>query len=332
MKGIMKLTIQLSEKFNNSIFNAPKIKITGTGSYLPSTVLTNEDIAKTVKTSDDWIFENLGIKERRIVENELTSDLATQAAKKAIEAASIDPEEIDCIILATSTPDRIAPSTACIVKNKLNIKNNCPAFDIAAVCSGFLYGLHLASLQIQSGVYRKILVVGADTFSKITDWTRRDCVFFGDGAGAAIIEKADGAAYFHSRIFTETTNTDNFTVFPGKKSFTMNAQAVYDTGTTVLPAAIKQVIKECNLQLDDISIIIPHQPSRKLLIKTAYNVGIDFSLFQTNMRNYANTSGGTVPIILDETVRAGKIKPNDVVVLAVVGAGWTWGAGVLKWS
>jgi len=310
----------------------PKIKITGTGSYCPPNILSNYDLEITTSTSAQWVYENLGIKERRVVDLEMTSDLAVKAAENSINTADIDPENIDCIIVATSTPDRLAPSTACIVKNKLKIKNHCPAFDISAVCSGFIYSLNIAASQIATNNYKKILVIGADTFSKITDWTRRDCVFFGDGAGAVIIEPSKEDTFFHNRLYTETENIDNFTVFPGEDHFTMNAKAVYETGSKVLPFAINQVLSEVNLTIGDVKCIIPHQPSKKLLQNAAIGLGVDFSLFKTNMEKYANTSGATIPIILDETYRAGEININDIIMFAAVGSGWTWGAGVLKWS
>lgn len=308
-----------------------KIKVSGTGSYAPPKVVTNEDLAARVDTTPEWVFNNLGIKERHVSDGELTSDLASKAAAKAIAAAGIDKEDIGLIIVATSTPDRKAPSTACIVKNKLGIKNHSPAFDLAAVCSGFVYALNLAATQIQVGSCKKALVIGADCFSSITDWDRRDCVFFGDGAGAVIVEAAEGDTFYHGRSFSETECVDNFTVYPEDKTFTMNAKAVYETGSKVVPAAVKQVIEECNLEISDISCIIPHQPSKKLLTSAADNLGIDFSLIKTNMERYANTSGGTVPILLDETVRAGEIKSGDIVVFAAVGSGWTWAASVMKW-
>lgn len=310
----------------------PKIKISGTGSHTPLRVVTNEELANQVDTSADWIYKNLGIKERHVVDWELTSDLALEASKKAIQSSGIDKEDIDLIIVATSTPDRKAPSTACIVKHKLGIKNHCASFDVAAVCTGFVYALNLAAAQIHMGLVKKVLVVGADCFSSITDWTRRDCVFFGDGAGAAIVESSQENVFYHGRVFSETENVDNFTVFPQDTTFTMNAKAVYETGSKAIPTAIRQILIETKLEINDVSCIIPHQPSRRLLESAAENLGVDFSLFRTNMERYANTSGGTVPIILDETVRSGQINKGDLVVFAAVGSGWTWGASILKWS
>lgn len=307
------------------------IKIVGTGSYAPDNIVTNEELTVKFGTDPEWIVNNLGIRSRHIG-NELTSELAAKAARNAIEAAGCDKESIDLIIVATGTPDRKCPSTACIVKNKLGIKNHCPAFDLAAVCSGFVYSLNLAAAQIRLGLNKRALVIGADCFSTITDWDQRDCIFFGDGAGAVIVESASNDCFYHGLAFTETENVDNFTVFPEDNTFTMNAKAVYETGSKVLPLAIRQVLSDVGLGVDAIDVVIPHQPSKRLLMSAANELGIDFSLFKTNMERYANTSGGTVPIILDETVRAGGVKAGDHVVFAAVGSGWTWAASVMKWS
>lgn len=311
--------------------NFKGIKIRGTGSYAPENIVTNEELAGKFGTDPEWIFNNLGIRSRHIG-NEPTSDLAAKAAKNAIDAADCDKESIDLIIVATGTPDRKSPSTACIVKNKLGIKNHCPAFDLAAVCSGFVYSLNLAASQVRLGLTKRALVIGADCFSTITDWDRRDCIFFGDGAGAVIVEAASSDCFYHGLAFSETENVDNFTVFPEDSTFTMNAKAVYETGSKVLPVAIRQVLSDVGLGVGDVDIIIPHQPSKRLLMSAANELGVDFSLFKTNMERYANTSGGTVPIILDETVRAGGIKAGDHVVFAAVGSGWTWAASIMEWS
>ncbi len=309
------------------------IKISGTGSYVPENIRTNEDLAKTVETNAQWIYDKLGIRQRRIsADNELTSDLAFEAAKNAIESAGINKESIDLIIVATTTPDRKAPSTACLVKNKLDIRNHCPAFDVAAVCSGFVYAMTIAANLIHSGAHKRALVIGADTFSKITDWNRRDCVFFGDGAGAIILESTqDQDAFFYSKLFAETSNTDHFTVYPEDEFFTMNPNAVYQTGSSVLPEAIRYVTNASGYGIDDISMVIPHQPSITLLRQAADNLGLPFAKFKTNMHEYANTSAATIPLLLDETVRNNEINKNDLVVFAAVGSGWTWAAAILRW-
>tara|TARA_B110000967_G_C18901903_1_gene576385 strand:+ start:9440 stop:10432 length:993 start_codon:yes stop_codon:yes gene_type:complete len=323
------------------------VKIIGTGSYTPEKIFTNKYLETIIDTKDEWIQENLGIKERRIAaENEATSDLAAEAAKKAISDAGLSKDDIDLIIVATATPDRLAPSTAAIVQDKIEAYN-AVAFDISAVCSGFLYGMSVASQFIASGVYDNVLVIGADTFSKITDWTRRDAVFFGDGAGAAVFSHGNVYEGFMAfRLYTDGRGKWNYTIPAGgseipateetvKKGmhyFQMNGRAVYDTATIVLPKAINQVLEDSGLTIDDIDYMIPHQPSIKILKKTAEIIGLPFEKVMTNMDKYANTSGGTIPILLDEVKKSNKLKKGDTILFAAVGSGWTYGASILKWS
>ena len=323
------------------------VKIIGTGSYVPETIYTNKYLESIVSTSDQWIQENLGIKERRIAKPEqATSDLAKIAAQRAIEHAGLRNEDIDLIIVATATPDRLAPSTATIVQDKLKIYK-AVAFDIAAVCSGFLYGMSVASQYIASGVYDHVLVIGAETFSRIIDWKRRDCVFFGDGAGATILSHGESDEGFLAfRLYSDGRGKHSFTIPAGGSEipasqetidkglhyFQMDGRAVYETGTKVLPLAINQVLSDTNLKIEDVDIMIPHQPSLKILQKTAEIIGLPFEKVMTNMDKYANTSGGTIPILLDETNRAGKLKKNDIVLFAAVGSGWTYGAAIIKWA
>lgn len=323
------------------------VKIIGTGSYVPEKIMTNKDLEAIIPTNDKWIKENLGIHERRIAaENESTSDLASKAAVKAIEDANLSKDDIDLIIVATATPDRLAPSTASIVQNKIQAYN-AVAFDIAAVCSGFLYSMSVASQFIASGVYDNVLVIGADTFSRITDWTRRDAVFFGDGAGAAVISHGNvNEGFLAFRLYTDGRGKFNFTVPAGgseipateetvKKglhTFQMNGKAVYETGIIVLPKAIKQVLSDTGLKIDDIDYLIPHQPSIKILEKTAEIIGLPWERVMKNMDKYANTSGGTIPILLDETKRSGKLRKGNIILFAAVGSGWTYGASILKWT
>jgi len=323
------------------------VHIIGTGSYIPETVYTNEYLETIVPTSAKWIEENLGIKERRIaLPNQTTSDLAVEAGKKAIENAGLKPDDIELIIVATATPDRLAPSTAAIVQDKLKAYNSV-AFDLAAVCSGFLFGISTASQFIATSVYNNALIIGADTFSKIIDWSRRDCVFFGDGAGAAVLShtETDGG-FLAFRLYTDGRGKWNFTIpgggseFPlsyenvdaGYRYFQMNGKAVYETGVKVLPKAIWQVLKDTGLSINDIDYMIPHQPSIKILKDTAEIIGLPFEKVMTNMNLYANTSGGTIPILLDEVNRAGKLKPGTLVLFAAVGSGWTYGASIIRWS
>ena len=324
-----------------------KVKIVGTGSYLPVTIYTNEYLETISPTNAAWIEENLGIKERRIaLPNQTTSDLASEAGRKAIEKAGLKPDDIDLIIVATATPDRLAPSTAAIVQDKLKAYNSV-AFDVAAVCSGFLFSISTASQFIATGVYNNALVIGADTFSKIIDWSRRDCVFFGDGAGAAVLShtETDGG-FLAFRLYTDGRGKWNFTIpgggseFPlshenvnaGYRYFQMNGRAVYETRVEVLSKAIFQVLKDTGLSIDDIDYMIPHQPSIKILKDTAEIIGLPFEKVMINMDKYANTSGGTIPILLDEVNRAGKLIPGTIVLFAAVGSGWTYGASIIRWS
>lgn len=324
------------------------VKIVGTGSYTPEKIYTNKYLETILPTSDQWIVENLGIRERRIAkEDEATSDLAANAALAAINNACLKPENIDLIIVATATPDRKAPSTAAIVQDKIKAYN-AAAFDLAAVCSGFLFAMSVATQYIASGVYNHVLVIGADKFSSIIDWKRRDAVFFGDGAGAAVLSTTDAVSGFLAyRLYTDSSvNKFGFTI-PGGGSeiplhpnnindglgyFQMDGRSVYDSATVVLPKAINQVLEDTGLRIDDIDLMIPHQPSIKILKKTAEVLGLPFEKVMTNMDKYANTSGGSIPILLDETNRSGKIIKGNNILFAAVGSGWTYGAAIIKWA
>ncbi|MEP7229603.1 MAG: beta-ketoacyl-ACP synthase III [Ginsengibacter sp.] len=324
-----------------------KVKITGTGSFLPETIYTNQFLETILETNDLWIRENLGISERRIAnQDQATSDLAANAGSRAIVNAGLSPEDVDLILIATATPDRKAPSTACIVQDKLKAYNSV-AFDISAVCSGFLFAMSTAAQFIASGVYDNVLVIGADKFSSITDWKRRDAVFFGDGAGAAILTHAnEDEGFLAFRLYSDGRGKFNFTV-PGGGSeiplnkenmkeglqfFQMNGKEVYNVGTKVLPQAIMQVLDDTGLTVNDIDLMIPHQPSIAILKKTAEIIGLPFEKVMTNMDKYANTSGGTIPILLDELNKAGKLTKGKNILFASVGSGWTWGASIIKWS
>lgn len=323
------------------------VKIIGTGSYVPEKIYTNEYLETIITTNAKWIEDNLGIKERRIASpNQATSDLASQAGLSAVINAGLKIEDIDLIIVATTTPDRIAPSTAAIVQDKMKAYN-AVAFDIAAVCSGFLYSMSIASQFIAAGVYDNVLIIGADVFSRITDWTRRDAVFFGDGAGAAVLSHGNvNEGFLAFRLYTDGRGKWNFTVPAGGSEmpassetidkglhyFQMDGRAVYETGTKVLPIAINQVLNDTGLTIGNIDYMIPHQPSVGILKKTAEIIGLPWEKVMTNMDKYANTSGGTIPILLDEVNKSGKLKKGDILLFAAVGSGWTYGAAILKWS
>jgi 3-oxoacyl-[acyl-carrier-protein] synthase-3 len=324
-----------------------RAKIIGTGSYVPEKIYTNEYLETIVDTNADWIYDTLGIKERRIArKDEATSDLAWKAGQEAIEDAKLDVKDIDLIIVATATPDRLAPSTACLVQDKLKAYN-AVAFDLSAVCSGFLFSMSVAAQYIVSGAYHNVLVIGSDTFSKITDWESRDSVFFGDGAGAAVVSPGNvNEGFLAFRLYSDGRGKYNFTVPAGGSEmpscldtvnkglhfFQMNGREVYNTGTHVLPKAIKQVLKDTGIDINEIDLMIPHQPSIGILKKTAELIGLPFEKVMTNMDRYANTSGGTIPILLDELKKSKKLKKNDLIIFASVGSGWTYGASIIKWS
>lgn len=324
------------------------VKILGTGSYVPETKYTNEFLETIVPTNAEWIFNTLGIKERRISSvNETTSDLAAKAGEFAVKDAGLDILDIELIIVATATPDRKAPSTAAIVQNKLGAIN-AAAFDINAVCSGFLFAMSIASQYIASGVYSNVLVIGADTFSKITDWTRRDSVFFGDGAGAAIVSSSNvNEGFLAYRIYTDTSHDMYGFTVPGGGSeiplnqeninnglqfFQMDGRKVYDTAIVSLPKAINQVLADTGFTIDDIDMMIPHQPSIRILQKTAEIIGLPFEKVMHNMDKYANTSSATIPLLLDELKQSGKLKKGNIILFAAVGSGWTYGASIIKWA
>src|ERR1019366_1020423 len=322
------------------------VKISGTGSYAPAGVYTNEYLETIISTRASWIYENLGIKERHIVaKGETTSDIGAKAALSAIANANIKPDDIDLIIVATTTPDMHAPSTACFIQEKIGAFN-AGAFDVAAVCTGFLYATSLATDCLASGNYNHILVVGADTFSTITDWERRDAVFFGDGAGAIILSRTDAdTGFVISKVAADgrgkmiwhipgggSQNPINETTAKDRLQYwQMDGKGIYNSAVRVLPQVITEVLTDSGLKLDDIKYMIPHQPSIKILKKTAEILNFDFKKVLTNMDRYGNTSAAAIPILLDETNKAGKLNSGDYILFAAVGSGMAWGAMILKW-
>jgi 3-oxoacyl-[acyl-carrier-protein] synthase-3 len=318
--------------------------IRGTGSYAPAKVVKN-DFFESLGSSDEWIFKNLGIRERRVSDGETTSDLGALAAQRAIENAGLTPLDIDLIIVATATPDRPCPSCASFVQEKLEAWN-AAGFDIAAVCSGALFSIATAVQFVRSGMYENVLVIGADTFSKITDWTRRDAVFFGDGAGAMVLSQTtQDKGFLDFLLHTDGRGKEGFTVPAGgseqppssqtiderRHFFQMNGKEVFKTAVEVIPACITELLKKNDVAVDDIKCMLPHQPSIRILQEVARKIGMPFEKVKTNMDRYANTSGGTIPIVLDEVHRNGEFTEGDLLLFAAVGAGWTWGAGLYRW-
>lgn len=320
------------------------VYIKGTGSYAPENIVKNE-FFENIGSSDEWIYKNLGIKERRISTGETTSDLAYKAGLLAVENANLTVADIDLIIVATTTPDRVAPSCACFVQEKMQAFN-AVAFDVAAVCSGALFTTAVGVQFVKTGMYKNVLVIGADTFSNIIDWERRDAVFFGDGAGAMVLSSTDEDKGFIDFILhTDGRGKEHFTIPAGgsempttaetvqnkKHYFQMNGPEVFNTATKVVPENINEILMKNNMSIDEIAFMLPHQPSIKILKEIARQVGLPFEKVKTNMDRYANTSGGTIPIVLDETHRNNEFKKGDILLFAAVGAGWTWGTALYKW-
>jgi 3-oxoacyl-[acyl-carrier-protein] synthase-3 len=320
--------------------------IAGLGSYLPDTILDNTEIERRIpETSDSWIQQKLGIKQRRIADPSVcASDLAFFSSIKAISDAGLTVEQIDLIIVATSTPDRISPSTACILQEKLKAKN-AAAFDINAVCSGFLYGLHISNAFLKSGIYKNILLVASEVYSKITDWDSKQSVFFGDGSGAVVLQNHDDA-FFESKIHSDGNGKESFTVKAGgsylpasfdtikqkQHFFYMDGKLVYNTAKKVVPESILALLSEHKMDIKDIGHFIPHQPNINILKEIAHSIDIPFEKVGISMDIYANTAGASIPVTMDLMYKNNLLKKGEMVLMASVGAGWTWGSAIIKWA
>jgi 3-oxoacyl-[acyl-carrier-protein] synthase-3 len=319
-----------------------RAKIIGTGSYLPPKIVTNNDLAKTVETSDEWIRERTGIEERRVTdENTATSDLAVEAAKKALSAARLSPEEIDLIIVCTCTPDMLFPSTACILQDKLGIKN-AAAFDLSAACSGFNFGLAVASGLIENGAYKNILLVGADTLTKYLDWTDRGtCILFGDGAGAVVLTATDKEEGVLRSYLKAEGLFGKYLVMPGGGSrdpeakngrqIRMAGKEVFKFAVRVLEASVEKILEIAKLTPADIDLLIPHQANIRIIDHVAKKMGLSKEKVYVNLQKYGNTSAASIPIALDEALKEGRIKSGDLIVLSGFGAGLTYGANIIQW-
>lgn len=321
-----------NEKIENSKVPIIRIKICGVGSHLPSDRLTNEEIATHAPIDPDWVKLKLGIFERRIAgADETTSDLAAYAGCAALEDAGVDPKDVQMVIVATATPDRQAPATACYVLGKLGIRN-VPAFDLAAVCSGFIYAVTTAAQFIENGYCDNALVIGADTFSRLTNWRSRDCVFFGDGAGAVYLERSeDPKAFFLGRLTADGVGQDHFTVRPDRPWFSIDTKGVYSSAMRLVPQVVREILRQAELEPCDIDHVIPHQASLTLLRDIASETGLSFNKFWLHMDRYANTAAATVPIALDQAVRSSTVNDGDWLLFAAAGAGMTSGAAVYRW-
>ena len=313
-------------------------RIAGTGSYLPPRVMTNADFAAHLDTSDSWIRERTGIAQRHIAdESQASSDLALEASRRALQAAGVAASELDLIIVATSTPDFIFPSTATLLQAKLGIKG-CAAFDVQAVCSGFVYGLATVDGFIKSGMARTALLVGAEVFSRILDWNDRGtCVLFGDGAGAAVLVAGDKPGIHASRLHADGSQAGLLSV-PGNVSrggvvgspfLQMDGQGVFKFAVKVLEESARETVAAAGLSLDEVDWLIPHQANVRILEATARRLKLPLDKLVVTVDHHGNTSAASVPLALDEFVRNGRIRPGHRVLLQGVGGGFTWGSSLV---
>lgn len=315
-------------------------RITGTGSYLPEKTLSNHDLEKMVETSDQWIQERTGIKKRHIAaDDETTTDLAFYAAEKAIEAAGIEANDIDLIIIATTTPTRVFPSTASLVQDKLNIRNGCPAFDIQAVCTGFVYALTVADKFIKSASAKNVLVIGAEAMSRIVDWTDRNtCVLFGDGAGAVVLQASQETGILSSHIHCDGSFNELLTVPTGTGSVKneslpyveMQGNDVFKVAVRTLSSIVDETLTANNLNKHDIDWLIPHQANIRIISATAKKLDMSMDHVVVTVDQHGNTSSASIPLALDTAVRDGRIQRGELLLLEAFGGGFTWGSILLK--
>jgi 3-oxoacyl-[acyl-carrier-protein] synthase-3 len=323
--------------------------ILGTGSYVPARVLTNEELAHSVDTSDEWIRTRSGIRERRIAApGEATSDMAVQAARRALEDAGIKATEIDRLGVATMTPDLPMPAAACIIQHKLGIRTDAACFDLNAACSGFVYALDTACAMISSGRYQKALVIGVEKLSSIVDWQdRTTCVLFGDGAGAVVIgvSAEPGKGLLGTRLGASGESVDLLYISHGGSSapstpesilarshcLRMKGKEVFKQAVRVMDDAAREILEQHQLHADQISLVIPHQANLRIIEAISEYLELPLERFFVNVDRYGNTSAASIPIALDEARRSGRIKPGDLTLLVAFGAGLTYGSALIRW-
>ncbi len=318
-------------------------EIIGCGHYAPAKTLTNDDMAKIVETSDEWISTRTGIKARRIVENEFTSDLAIEASKMAIKNSGMTAEDIELIVLATITPDVTTPSTTIKVGNGIGVKPGTPAFDISAACSGFVYALTLADNMIRLGQVKTALVIGAESLSKITDWTDRNtCVLFGDGAGAVVLRAAEGSGnsvdtgVLSTSIYADGSHFDNLKTNGGVSTtqttgtLVMDGKEVFKFAINALAQGAEDAMAKAGISADDIDWLLPHQANIRIIDGVGKKLNLPESKVIVNIAGHGNTSAASIPLALSEKVNDGTIKKGDVIVMTAMGAGFTWGGAVVR--
>ena len=314
-------------------------RVLGTGSYLPSRVVTNADLEKMIDTNDAWIVERTGIRQRhQAAEGELTSDLAQRAAERALEAAGIEPSEVGLIVVATTTPDRVFPSTACIMQAKLGIDNGCPAFDVQAVCSGFVYALSVANQFVQSGQVKYALVVGAETLSRITDWNdRSNCILWGDGAGAVVLGASDEPGIISTHLHADGRYQDLLFVDGGVSMrkdgdcyMRMSGNAVFKMAVKTLDAIVDETLAANGLDKAGVHWLVPHQANIRIIQATAKKLGMAMDNVVVTVDRHGNTSAASIPLAFDTAVRDGRIQRGENVLMEAFGGGFTWGSVLLK--
>ncbi len=323
--------------------------VAGTGAYLPEKILSNQELEKTLETSDAWIVERTGIRERRIAaKEECASTMATQAAKQALEAGGLDPKDVNLIIVCTSSPDVLFPSTACFVQNELEAFG-AAAFDISAVCSGFIFGLSVAEQYLKTGRYENILVIGSEVNSRIVDWTDRStCILFGDGAGALLLKRVEDdkpIGVMSTHIYSDGSLSDLICVPGGigrtginkddidnKKYFIkMSGNATFKVAVKRMADVIREALTSNGLSIEEVDLLIPHQANERIIRAVAERLKYPMDKVFMNIHKYGNTSAASIPIGINEARRSGRIQPGDTSVLGSVGAGLTWGSAVIKW-
>ena len=310
-------------------------KIAGTGSYLPKKILSNADLEKMIDTTDEWIFTRTGIRERHIAaKSEHTSDLALEAAKNAIASAGIEAQKIDLIIIATTTPDKIFPSVATMVQRKLGIAG-CPAFDVQAVCSGFIYALATADNFIKAGSAKCVLVIGAEIFSRIVDYTdRSNCILWGDGAGAVILQASNEQGVISTHLHADG-NFEKMLHVPRKTegfdTVHMEGNAVFKMAVNTLDKIVDETLAANNMQKSDIDWLVPHQANIRILQATAKKLDMPMDKVVVTVDKHGNTSAASIPLALDVAVRDGRIKRGDVILMEAFGGGFTWGSALIKY-
>ncbi len=315
-------------------------RIIGTGSYLPERLMTNADFEKLIETTDQWIVERTGIKVRHIAaENELTSDLAVAAARRALEAANVVPANIDLVIVGTTTPDRVFPSTACIVQAKLGIANACPAFDVQAVCSGFVYALATANNFIKAGQARTALVIGAETLSRITDYSDRgNCMLWGDGAGAVVLTASEEPGIISTHIHADGRYQELLYVDGGpsmgnseKAAMRMQGNPVFKMAVNTLDAIVDETLAANGMEKSDIDWLVPHQANIRIIQATGKKLGLPSERVVITVDQHGNTSAASIPLALDTAVRDGRIRRGQTLLMEAFGGGFTWGSALVKY-